>query len=111
MCGTFEPLPSPIKGEGSGGGEDSPSSPPSPPSPAKGGRGLDLPLSAPGGGGSRWGWRALLHSPMPIFPCQTSPLSPPDVNDRALLGVRLGLTKYLTGDWCDIALTEQNEPQ
>jgi hypothetical protein len=33
---TFEQLPSPLMGEGSGGGEDSTSSPPSPPSPAKG---------------------------------------------------------------------------
>jgi hypothetical protein len=27
MCGTFEPLPSPLTGEGAGGGEDSTSSP------------------------------------------------------------------------------------
>jgi hypothetical protein len=27
MCGTCEPLPSPLMGEGLGGGEDSPSSP------------------------------------------------------------------------------------
>jgi hypothetical protein len=50
----LEHLPSPLMGEGSGGGEDRTSFPPSPPSPAKGGRGLDLPLSAlpPGEG---WG--------------------------------------------------------
>jgi hypothetical protein len=42
----FEQLPSPLMGEGAGGGEDSPSSPPSQPSPAKGGRGIYLPLSA-----------------------------------------------------------------
>jgi hypothetical protein len=39
-------FPSPSMGEGAGGGEDRTSSLPSPPSPAKGGRGLDLPLSA-----------------------------------------------------------------
>jgi hypothetical protein len=57
MCGTFEPLPSPLMGEGLGGGEDSTSSPPSPPSPVKGGRGIDLPVSAPieGEGTSRCG--------------------------------------------------------
>jgi hypothetical protein len=47
MCGTCEPLPSALMGEGSGGGEDRT------PSPAKGGRGLDLALSARGG---RAGW-------------------------------------------------------
>jgi hypothetical protein len=48
---TFEPLPSPLMGEGAGGGEDCTSSPPSPPSPAprQGGR-SNLPLSALGGG-------------------------------------------------------------
>jgi hypothetical protein len=54
MCGSFAPLPTPSMGEGVGGGEDSPPSPlpnlppfpPSQPSPAKGGRGIDLPLSA-----------------------------------------------------------------
>jgi hypothetical protein len=46
MCGTFAPLPSPLMGEGSGGGEDSTRSP-IPTFPAKRGRGSDLPLSAP----------------------------------------------------------------
>jgi hypothetical protein len=57
MCGTFEPCPSPLMGEGSGGGEDSPSSPPSRPSPAEGGRGLDLALSTPRRGMLRVGVR------------------------------------------------------
>jgi hypothetical protein len=42
----FEQFPSPLTGEGLGGGEDSSSSPPSQPSPAKGGRGVYFPLSA-----------------------------------------------------------------
>jgi hypothetical protein len=54
MCSTCEPLPCPLMGEGSGGGEDSTSSPPSQPSPTKGGRGIDLPLSA----SRRWICRA-----------------------------------------------------
>jgi hypothetical protein len=47
---TFEQLPSPLMGEGSGGGEDGTSSPPSQPSPTQGGRGVYLPLSASSGG-------------------------------------------------------------
>jgi hypothetical protein len=74
MCGAFEPLPSPLMGEGAG--EDRTSS-----------------------------------RPIPTLCCQTGLSSPADVNDRAPLGVRLGLTKHFAGDWCDIALTEQNEPQ
>jgi hypothetical protein len=39
MCGTCEPLPSPLMGEGSGGGEDS-SSPPHPNLPPPRGEGV-----------------------------------------------------------------------
>jgi hypothetical protein len=42
----LKPLPSPLMGEGSGWGGARAPSPPSHPSPAKGGRGIDLPLSA-----------------------------------------------------------------
>jgi hypothetical protein len=72
MCGTFEPLPSPLMGEGSGGGEDRTSSPPSQPSPAKGGRGIDLPLSAlPPGEGQGKGGRAGLYGRGPLAPARS----------------------------------------
>jgi hypothetical protein len=86
MCGTFEPLPSPLMGEGSGGGEDSTSSPPSDlppprgegvltypcqPSP-RGGRGIDPSLSAlPPGEGQGEGGRAGLYGRGPLAPARS----------------------------------------
>jgi hypothetical protein len=51
MRATVEPLPSPLMGEGSGGGEAS--APPIPTFPRQRGRGICLPLSALTGGQRR----------------------------------------------------------
>jgi hypothetical protein len=81
MRATFELFPSPLMGEGSGGGEDRISFPPSQPSPAEGGRGIDLPLSAYMGGFG-WGWEpCLFPHPYLILPrgkgYVPAPASPP----------------------------------
>jgi hypothetical protein len=52
MRATFELFPSPLMGEGSGGGEGSPSSPIRP-FPRQGGGALTYPCQLDGGG---WGW-------------------------------------------------------
>jgi hypothetical protein len=54
MPESCEPLPSPLMGEGSGGGEDGTSSPPSHPSPAKGEGVSTYPCQPHYGGGARF---------------------------------------------------------
>ena len=56
MCGTFEPLPSPLMGEGAGGGEDHTSSP-HPNLPPLRGEGVFTPLVSPLMGKGRYEWQ------------------------------------------------------
>jgi hypothetical protein len=67
MCGTFEPFPSPLMGEGSGGGEDSPSAP-HPNLPPPRGEGVLTYPCQPHGGGLIGGGQAPLPGEISLAP-------------------------------------------